>query len=206
METAKNAVLNPIATAKSVLTGEPAEATVSSPVAESPAPQPDETPIDPTNAKHRLERQLSNRPEKQELVEKNILKNTNVAPALHAKQEDLKRAQIGDKIDNMLQNRVRALSGAETPPLQPDETPIDPTVSAAKLERKLTQRPDEQELKERNILKNSNVAPALQGIEEGLKRAQLEDKLEHMLLQRPKPGELVSEGILPESEAPPSHA
>ncbi|KAF8322061.1 hypothetical protein DL93DRAFT_2071816 [Clavulina sp. PMI_390] len=103
----------------------------------------------------------------------------------------------------MLQERVRALSVDNEPVVQSDESSIDQAASAAKLEKSLKQRPDEQELKDRNILKKSNVAPALQGIEEGLKRAQLEeDKLEHMLQQRPKPGELVSEGILTESEAP----
>lgn len=92
------------------------------------------------------------------------------------------------------------MSGDATPPPKPDETPIDPSTTAAKLEKSLQQRPEEQELKERNILKSacdlinvsdctgfaistrlwicsgtdSNVAPGLQGIEEGLKRAQLE--------------------------------
>jgi len=106
----------------------------------------------------------------------------------------------------MLQARARQMSGEATPPLQPDESPIDTSTSAAKLEKSLKQRPDEKELKERNILKDSNVAPSLQGIEDDLKRAQLEDKLEHMLQHRPKPSELVKEGILIESKAPPPHA
>ncbi|KAI0319183.1 hypothetical protein OF83DRAFT_1055486, partial [Amylostereum chailletii] len=64
------------------------------------------------------------------------------------------------------------------------------------LEKRLGQRPDKQELQERNILKEDNVAPALQAAKEKLQRSQLEDKLDHALQQRPKPEELVKEGIL----------
>ncbi|ETW81041.1 hypothetical protein HETIRDRAFT_427857 [Heterobasidion irregulare TC 32-1] len=70
------------------------------------------------------------------------------------------------------------------------------------LEKRLEQRPDKQELQGRNILKEDNVAPALQAAKERLQRSQLEDKLDHALQQRPKPEELVKEGILKEDEAP----
>jgi RPEL repeat len=53
----------------------------------------------------------------------------------------------------MLQARARQMSGEATPPPQPDESPIDTSTSAVKLEKSLKQRPDEKELKERNILK-----------------------------------------------------
>lgn len=56
----------------------------------------------------------------------------------------------------MLQGRVRAMSGDATPPPKPDESPIDSNATAAKLEKSLKQRPDEQELKERNILKSAS--------------------------------------------------
>jgi len=59
----------------------------------------------------------------------------------------------------MLQARVRQMSGEATPPLQPDESPIDTSTSAAKLEKSLKQRPDEKELKERNILKGVFYRP-----------------------------------------------
>lgn len=54
----------------------------------------------------------------------------------------------------MLQTRTRQMSGEETPPPKPDESPIDPITNAAKLEKSLKQRPDEKELKDRNILKS----------------------------------------------------
>lgn len=46
---------------------------------ETPVAQPDETPIDPTQVKGKLERKLSLRPEKQDLVEKNILKSAYIS-------------------------------------------------------------------------------------------------------------------------------
>ena len=103
--------------------------------------------------------------------------DSNVAPSLQAKEAELKRAQIGvsintvrkmpramlfirfahqDKIDNMLQTRARQMSGEATPP-QPDESPIDKSTTVTKLEKSLKQRPDETELKERNILKSMST-------------------------------------------------
>ncbi|KAG8953527.1 hypothetical protein FRC04_002369 [Tulasnella sp. 424] len=71
-----------------------------------------------------------------------------------------------------------------------------------KLERKLSLRPEREELVERNILKNTSVAPSLQAAQADLERAQLEDKLEQKLQARPKPDELVKEGILNADEVP----
>ncbi|KAH9176667.1 hypothetical protein EDB89DRAFT_88247 [Lactarius sanguifluus] len=70
------------------------------------------------------------------------------------------------------------------------------------LEKRLSQRPDRQELQDRNILKEGNVAPALQAARDQLQRSQLEDKLDQKLLHRPKPEELVKSGILQADEAP----
>jgi len=72
------------------------------------------------------------------------------------------------------------------------------------LEKRLAQRPDRQELQDRNILKEGNVAPALQAAREQLQRSQLEDKLDQKLLHRPTPEELVKSGILKPEEAPAS--
>jgi len=79
--------------------------------------------------------------------------------------------------------------------------PSESTVRT-KLERKLSLRPEKKDLVERNILKDSHVAPALQAAEAELQRSQLEDKLEQALQQRPKAEELVKGGILREDEAP----
>ncbi|PSS37877.1 hypothetical protein PHLCEN_2v345 [Hermanssonia centrifuga] len=64
------------------------------------------------------------------------------------------------------------------------------------LEKRLTQRPEKQELMERNILKDDKVAPSLQAARDQLKKSQLQDKLDQALLQRPKREELVEGGIL----------
>jgi len=74
-----------------------------------------------------------------------------------------------------------------------------------KLEKRLSERPDKNELVERNILKDDkSVAPRLIAAREKLERSRLEDKLDHALQQRPKPDELVKSGILTEEEAPPA--
>ncbi|KZV81102.1 hypothetical protein EXIGLDRAFT_392495 [Exidia glandulosa HHB12029] len=85
-----------------------------------------------------------------------------------------------------------------------DEQPVAQTEVKHKLERALSDRPDKQELVDRNILKDTTVAPALQAAQDKLQRSQLEDKLDQALQHRPKPEELIKDGILTPDEAPPS--
>ncbi|CAE6416052.1 unnamed protein product [Rhizoctonia solani] len=91
--------------------------------------------------------------------------------------------------------------------IKPDETPLSPRTAEAKLklERSIKERPEKQELVDRNILKDSKVAPSLQAAQDKLQRAQLENKLGKALESRPKPEELVDHGILTKDEVPPSH-
>ncbi|KAN0129236.1 hypothetical protein V8E53_012935 [Lactarius tabidus] len=70
------------------------------------------------------------------------------------------------------------------------------------LEKRLSQRPERQELQDRNILKDGSVAPALQATRDQLQRSQLEDKLDQKLQSRPRVEELVKSGILNADEAP----
>ncbi|KAA1472777.1 hypothetical protein DENSPDRAFT_839140 [Dentipellis sp. KUC8613] len=93
-----------------------------------------------------------------------------------------------------------ASTGTAPRPPRRSSTLDESTVQA--LEKHIGQRPDKQELQERNILKQDNVAPALQAAKEKLQRSQLEDKLDQKLQQRPKPEELVKDGILSADEAP----
>ncbi|PBK91330.1 hypothetical protein ARMGADRAFT_931824, partial [Armillaria gallica] len=73
---------------------------------------------------------------------------------------------------------------------------LDPN-AMQNLEKRLSERPDKNELVERNILKDDKgIAPALVAAKEKLQRSQLEDKLDHALQQRPKAEELVKGGIL----------
>jgi hypothetical protein len=104
---------------------------------------------------------------------------------------------------------TNAVSGNQEQPEQvhPDEsTTLSPKSTEArdKLERQLKERPDRKDLVDKNILKATNVAPALQAAQAELNRARLEDKLDHALQHRPKPEELVKEGILQAEEAPPA--
>jgi len=53
----------------------------------------------------KLERQLQQRPDKSELMERNILKDDRVAPGLQAAKEKLERSQLEDKLGHALQQR-----------------------------------------------------------------------------------------------------
>jgi hypothetical protein len=104
---------------------------------------------------------------------------------------------------------TNTVSGNQEQPEQvhPDEsTTLSPKSTEArdKLERQLKERPDRKDLVDKNILKATNVAPALQAAQAELNRARLEDKLDHALQHRPKPEELVKEGILQAEEVPPA--
>jgi len=75
------------------------------------------------NTVEKLDKAISHRPEKQDLVDKNILKDDKVAPALQAAKEQLQRAQLEDKIDHGLQNRPKPDDLVKKGILQPDEAP-----------------------------------------------------------------------------------
>ncbi|KAF8744934.1 hypothetical protein AX14_012759 [Amanita brunnescens Koide BX004] len=71
-----------------------------------------------------------------------------------------------------------------------------------KLEKQLNERPQKQELIERNILKDDKgIAPSLIAAREQLQRSRLEDSLDSALQHRPKPEDLVKQGILVEHDA-----
>lgn len=62
--------------------------------------------VDPQTAE-KLEKHLNQRPEKHDLVERNILKDDHVAPSLQAAKEKLQRSQLEDKLEHALQQRPR---------------------------------------------------------------------------------------------------
>ncbi|KAF8622357.1 hypothetical protein AX15_007088 [Amanita polypyramis BW_CC] len=71
-----------------------------------------------------------------------------------------------------------------------------------RLEKQLNERPDKQDLIERNILKDDKgIAPSLIAAREKLERSRLEDKLDQALQQRPKAEQLVEQGILKDEGA-----
>ncbi|KAI0030778.1 hypothetical protein K488DRAFT_15722, partial [Vararia minispora EC-137] len=54
-----------------------------------------------------LEKRLSQRPDKHELQERNILKDDSVAPALQAAKERLQRSQLEDQLDQKMKTRPK---------------------------------------------------------------------------------------------------
>jgi len=70
-----------------------------------------------------LERKLSLRPDRSELVEKNILKNSNAAPSLQAAQAELARARLEDQLESKLQARPTPEELVKEGILSKDEIP-----------------------------------------------------------------------------------
>ncbi|KAI0702953.1 hypothetical protein C8T65DRAFT_655191 [Cerioporus squamosus] len=62
--------------------------------------------VDPATVAQ-LEKSLTHRPEKHDLIERNILKDDTVAPALQAAKEKLQRSQLEDKLEHALQARPK---------------------------------------------------------------------------------------------------
>jgi hypothetical protein len=69
----------------------------------------DETPISPSRPdptrKNSLENHLLHRPERQELVEKNILPASNAAPGLQAQQKELEKHMRADSLNEKIAHR-----------------------------------------------------------------------------------------------------
>ncbi|KIM78953.1 hypothetical protein PILCRDRAFT_824073 [Piloderma croceum F 1598] len=70
-----------------------------------------------------LEKQLGSRPKKDELVDRNILKDDSVAPALQAAKEKLQRSQLEDKLAHALQARPKAEELVQGGILKEEEAP-----------------------------------------------------------------------------------
>jgi len=90
------------------------------------APEQDQNPvISPKDevAKEKLDKFVASRPDPQELVDKNILKSLNVAPALQANQAKLERSQLEDKLDQKLQARPSPQELVKEGILQENEVP-----------------------------------------------------------------------------------
>ncbi|KLO18392.1 hypothetical protein SCHPADRAFT_845156 [Schizopora paradoxa] len=87
------------------------------------------------------------------------------------------------------------------PPAVRRQSTIDDS-RVKKLEQQLAQRPEREELQDKNILKDASVAPSLVAKAEQLKKSKMEDALNSKLSQRPAPEHLVKEGILNTDENP----
>ncbi|THH30951.1 hypothetical protein EUX98_g3260 [Antrodiella citrinella] len=74
---------------------------------ETRPPRPRRTSsVDPQIA-DKVERHLQQRPPKEALIDRNILKDDTVAPSLQAARDKLQRSQLEDKLDHALQQRPK---------------------------------------------------------------------------------------------------
>jgi len=85
-----------------------------------------------------------------------------------------------------------------------DESPISPIERRNSLEKHLQCRPDQQDLKDRHILLDTNVAPSLQAAQQELARQKTIDSLKKSLEKRPDREALVERNIMPSSNAAPA--
>ncbi|EGG07307.1 uncharacterized protein MELLADRAFT_71686 [Melampsora larici-populina 98AG31] len=74
-------------------------------------------------AKAKLEKLLAHRPEKTELVEKNVLKPGNLDPSLQATQIELAKNQLEDKLNVALSHRPKPDELVKEGILNEDEAP-----------------------------------------------------------------------------------
>ncbi|KAI1173598.1 hypothetical protein F4777DRAFT_557423 [Nemania sp. FL0916] len=76
---------------------------------EHQAPAVDETPISPVTTapgrKMSLEQHLKHRPERSELVDKNILPESTAAPSLQEKQKELAKHMRADSLNDKISHR-----------------------------------------------------------------------------------------------------
>ncbi|KAM4058036.1 RPEL repeat domain-containing protein [Hirsutella rhossiliensis] len=76
---------------------------------ETHPPAVDETPISPIRPDHgrknSLENHLMHRPNRSELVDKNILPESSAAPSIQAHQRELQRNMLEDKLNDKISHR-----------------------------------------------------------------------------------------------------
>ncbi|KOS23416.1 MKL/myocardin-like protein 2 [Escovopsis weberi] len=69
----------------------------------------DETPISPVNSnpdrKNSLSNHLAHRPDRSELIDRNILINSKAAPSLQAHQKELQKHMLEDKLNEKISHR-----------------------------------------------------------------------------------------------------
>ncbi|KAG0251591.1 hypothetical protein DFQ27_008650 [Actinomortierella ambigua] len=115
------------------------------------------------NTEHHIDlnKFLQSRPDPQTLVERNILKDPKIAPALQQQAEDLKRARLESTLAHKIENRPTAqdlidhhilLDTSVAPALQGKEAELKRQQLADQLAHKIQERPAPEELVERHIL------------------------------------------------------
>ncbi|KAL2823471.1 hypothetical protein BDW59DRAFT_163251 [Aspergillus cavernicola] len=78
-----------------------------------------------------------------------------------------------------------------TPPTDTSSLATSPIERRGSLEKHLLTRPDPQDLKDKHILLDTNVAPSIQAMRQKLDRQKVSDNLKKNLEHRPERDELV---------------
>jgi len=102
------------------------------PLATDVLPKADETPLSPIESGQKLEKLLKNRSDRDELVDRNVLKSVNLAPALAAQKEQLERSMLENKLGDALSKRPPPSELVKEGILQENEAP--PEVSTDRLQ------------------------------------------------------------------------
>ncbi|KAI9314028.1 hypothetical protein BX666DRAFT_1969471 [Dichotomocladium elegans] len=105
----------------------------------------------------KLDNFLSHRPDAQELVEKNILKDPKVAPALQQHLEDLEKARLQDALRHKIEHRPTRDELVEQHILEPKNEEAFKKAHDV-LETKISERPNPETLLEQGILTPQDMA------------------------------------------------
>ncbi|KAH8429063.1 RPEL repeat-containing protein [Aspergillus melleus] len=115
----------------------------------------------PTERRNSLEKHLQNRPEPQDLKEKHILLDTNVAPSIQAARQELARQRASDSLKKHLEHRPEREELVErnilpstnaAPALQAHARELEKHMIADQLDHKIQSRPQPEELISQGIL------------------------------------------------------
>ncbi|GAN03262.1 rpel repeat protein [Mucor ambiguus] len=134
-----------------------------------PADFPDREPAAvPENTSKALEAQLAHRPDVQDLVDRNIIKDPKVAPAIQQQREELEKRKIEDSLRHKIDHRPSPETLVEqnilkdpkiAPSLQRHQLDLERNLLQDTLEHKIQERPDPAELVEQGILTKEEVPP-----------------------------------------------
>ncbi|KAI8061504.1 uncharacterized protein B0P05DRAFT_557337 [Gilbertella persicaria] len=121
----------------------------------------------PENPSKVLEAQLAHRPDVQELVDRNIIKDPKVAPAIQQQRDELEKRKIEDslrhKIDHrptpetLVEQNILKADPKVAPALQRNQVDLERNRLHDAMEHKIHDRPDPNELVKQGILTEEEV-------------------------------------------------
>ncbi|KAI8389459.1 hypothetical protein BD560DRAFT_381717 [Blakeslea trispora] len=121
----------------------------------------------PENPSKVLETQLAQRPDVQELIDRNIMKDPKVAPAIQQQREELEKRRIEDSLRHKIDHRPAVETLVEqnilktdpkvAPALQRHQVDLERSRLHDAMEHKIHDRPDPAELVKQGILTEEEV-------------------------------------------------